>query len=182
MNQSPHSLDMFIWLGGQPTAVRAKTDTRFHRIEVEDTAEALLDYGSGHTGYLYTTTSEWPGEDRFDFVGEAGRLIVQDRTLRFFRMDGTIRDSVATNAMWGKPSGQWETIEIEQSSGGHHAVVRQFARAIRFGEPLVATGEDGLHSLELANAIMLGGHTGETVQLPLDRTAYDEFLRLKRGL
>jgi predicted dehydrogenase len=181
MNQSPHSLDMFIWLSGHPTGVRAMTDTRFHRIEVEDTAEALLDYGSGHTGYLYTTTSEWPGEDRFDFVGEAGRLLIQDRTIRLYRMDGTIRESIGSNAMWGKPTGQWETIEVESSNSGHHAVVQQFARAIRLGEPLIATGDDGLRSLELANAIMLGGHHGETVRLPLDRDAYDAFLRFKRG-
>jgi predicted dehydrogenase len=180
MNQSPHSLDMFIWLGGHPTAVRATTDTRFHRIEVEDTAEALLDYGDGHTGYLYTTTSEWPGEDRFDFIGESGRLTIQDKAVRLYRMDESIRESIATNAVWGKPTGRWESIDVEPSTGGHHSVVRQFARSIRLGEPLIATGEDGLRSLELANTIMLAGHSGQTVALPLDRDAYDAFLELKR--
>ena len=32
--------------------------------------EALLDYGSGKTGYLYATTAEWPGEDRYEFTPE----------------------------------------------------------------------------------------------------------------
>jgi predicted dehydrogenase len=181
MNQSPHSLDLFIWLGGQPRRLRASTKNRFHRIEVEDTAEALLDYGDGHTGYLYTTTAEWPGEDRFDFVGESGRLTIQDKAIRLYRLDRSIREHVATNAMWGKPTGDWETISAEPLASGHHAVVRQFARSIRLGEPLVATGVDGLRSLELANAIMLAGDTGESITLPLDRDAYDRFLERKRA-
>jgi predicted dehydrogenase len=181
MNQSPHSLDMYIWLGGHPRTVRASTATRFHRIEVEDTAEALLEYEEGHTGYLYTTTAEWPGDDRFDFIGESGRLTIQDKGIRLYRMGRSIRENVATNAMWGKPTGSWESIEIDPSTGGHHAVVRQFARSIRLGEPLIATGVDGLRSLELANAIMLAGDTGETVTLPLDRDAYDRFLDRKRN-
>src|SRR5262249_1337747 len=121
-------------------------------------------------------------EDRFDFVGEAGRLVIQDRSLRLYRIDGTIQEAISSNAMWEKPTGRWDTIEVEESTGGHHAVVRQFARAIRLGEPLIATGEDGLRSLELANAIMLGGQHGEMIRLPLDRDAYDAFLQLKRGL
>lgn len=180
MNQSPHSLDIFIWLGGRPTSVRGKTETRFHRIEVEDTAEALLDYGDGHSGYLYTTTAEWPGEDRIELTGDAGKLVIQDQTLRLYRIEGSIEQAVATNAMWGRPSGSWETIDVAPDVSGHPVVVRQFARSIRLGEPLIATGDDGRRSLELANAIMLAGFSGQTVKLPLARDAYDDFLRMKR--
>src|SRR5438132_1485855 len=70
MNQAPHSLDVFIWLGGKPTRVDAKAWTRNHRIEVEDTVSAILEYANGATGYLYTTTAEWPGANRFEYVGD----------------------------------------------------------------------------------------------------------------
>jgi predicted dehydrogenase len=181
MNQSPHSLDVLIWLGGKPTSVLATTITRSHRIEVEDSAEALLGYEDGHTGYLYTTTADWPGEDRLELTGDRGKLVVQDRTVRLYRLDSTLQSSIDTGAMWGKPSGAWESVELESTETGHQVVVRQFARSIRTGEPLIATGHDGLASLELANAIMLSGHTRERVQLPLDRSAYEEFLRAKRA-
>jgi predicted dehydrogenase len=180
MNQSPHSLDIFIWLGGRPTSVRARTDTRYHQIEVEDTAEALLDYADGHTGYLYTTTAEWPGDDRLEFTGETGKLVIQDRTVRLYRMGKSIREAVATDAMWGKPTGEWETVDVPPANSGHALVVQQFARSVRLGEPLIATGEDGRRSLELANAILLAGEKGTTITLPLDRNSYDDFLASKR--
>ena len=181
MNQSPHSLDLFIWLGGKPSRVQARVDTRLHDIRVEDTVEAMLDYENGHTGWLYTTTAEWPGDNRYEFVGDRGKLVIQDRTLRLYRMKKSIQDETATGAMWGKPEGDWETIDVEPEPTGHARVVQQFARAIRLGEPLIATGEDGRNSLELANALLLSGYRQKAVELPVDRAEYDAFLAEKRA-
>src|SRR5438552_2097113 len=44
MNQAPHSLDTFIWIGGKPSRVEARAWTRGHRIEVEDSVSAMLEY------------------------------------------------------------------------------------------------------------------------------------------
>src|SRR5205823_232103 len=92
MNQLPHTLDAFIWLGGKPGRVQARAQNRGHKIEVEDTIEALLDFQNGHTGYLYATTAEWPGEDRYEFTGDRGQLVVRDRELRLYRMARTLRE------------------------------------------------------------------------------------------
>ncbi len=181
MNQSPHSLDVFIWLGGKPSRVQGRVDTRLHRIEVEDTVEALIDYEDGHTGWLYTTTAEWPGENRLEFTGDRGKLVIEDHTLRLYRMDRTLHEETITGEKWGKPSGRWETVEAQPSPAGHARVVQQFARSIRLGEPLIATGEDGRNSLELANALLLSGYRRKPVSLPIDRDEYDRFLVSKRA-
>lgn len=181
MNQSPHSLDVFIWLGGKPRRVQSRVDTRIHRIQVEDTVEAMIDYDEGHTGWLYTTTAEWPGENRFEFTGDRGKLVIQDQALRLYRMDKSLRDETETGEKWGKPAGGWETVEIEPTTAGHARVVQQFARSIRLGEPLIASGEDGRNSLELANALLLSGYRQKPVTLPLDRDEYDRFLADKRA-
>ena len=48
-------------------------------------------------------------------------------------------------------------------------------------EPLVTSGESGLGSLELANAITLSSHEGKWVKVPIDRKRYDRLLfRLRR--
>ena len=181
MNQAPHSLDMFIWLGGKPSRVTARVQTRAHRIEVEDTVEALLDYEAGHTGYLYATTAEWPGEDRYEFTGDRGKLVIQGGDLRLYKMTASLADNLETNAMWGKPQGAWEEIEVPDEPSGHLQVLEQFARAIREGAPPVAVGEDGVNSLELANSLLLSGYQNRPVDLPLDRAAYDRFIAEKRG-
>ncbi len=44
LNQAPHGMDLFTWLGGMPSRVIAKVATRQHTIEVEDEATALIEY------------------------------------------------------------------------------------------------------------------------------------------
>jgi len=46
------------------------------------------------------------------------------------------------------------------------------------GTPLIATGEDGLAQVELANAIYLSGWTRQAVQLPCVDSEYDTLLTM----
>lgn len=181
MNQAPHSLDLFVWLGGRPVEITASVETRWHRIEVEDTISALLKYGEGKSGYFYTTTSEWPGQNRFEFAGERGKLVVDDDRIRLYRMAKSLPEEIFSGPMWGKCAGAWEDVPYEPAPHGHAEVVKQFARAVRLGEPLVATGEDGRNALELANAMLLSGFRQKPVPVPVDRAEYDAFLAEKRG-
>lgn len=181
MNQAPHSLDLFIWLGGKPSRVEAKAWTRGHRIEVEDTVSAMLEYPSGATGYLYTSTAEWPGENRLELVGDRGKLVVLNDRLQLYHLEKPLQEEIDTGAHWGKPTGHWEDIAVEPTPWGHAQVVRRFGRAVRQGEPLIATGEDGRDALELANALLLSGYERHPVSLPVDRAAYDAFLAGKRA-
>lgn len=180
MNQAPHSLDMFVWLGGMPSRVEARAWTRGHRIEVEDTVSAMLEYPTGATGYLYTTTAEWPGENRFELIGDRGKLVVLNDRIQLYRLDKPLQEEIDGGAHWAKPTGSWEDVAVEPAPWGHAQVVRRFARAVRQGEPLVATGEDGVHALELANALLLSGYRRVPVDLPLGRDTYEAFLAEQR--
>jgi len=55
------------------------------------------------------------------------------------------------------------------------------ARAILHGEPLISPGPEALASLEVANAMLLSGHTGRAVSIPVDRAAYDAFIAEKQA-
>lgn len=182
MNQAPHSMDLLVWLGGQPQQVTAQALTRAHAIEVEDTVSALLDYGDGRTGYFYTTTAQYPGQMRLELSGEHGQLVIEDDALKFFRLARPFSESLLDEAPFQRPAGEWESVPLDEQEGtGHAEVVRRFALAIRTGTPLVADGMDGLRSLELANALLLSGYTQRPVTLPLDRARYDAFLAEKRA-
>jgi hypothetical protein len=41
---------------------------------------------------------------------------------------------------------------------------------------LTAPGEEGIHSIELANAMLYSGLNGQTVDLPMDGAAYERKL------
>ena len=63
-------------------------------------------------------------------------------------------------------------------SGGQHLAVKQnFVNAILDGETLVAPGREGIHSVELANAMLYSSMLGKTVDLPMDSKAYEKTLK-----
>ena len=83
--------------------------------------------------------------------------------------------------MTGSPAPPRETVEVPfaPDGGKHMDVLRNFVNAILRDELLVAPGGEGLHSLELGNAMVLSGSLGEPVSLPLDGDAYERLLRQK---
>ena len=66
-------------------------------------------------------------------------------------------------------------------SGDHAAIYANFLDAIQHGAQLVADGEEGRLSLELANALIYSSHTDQHVSLPLDRAAYAALLEELRS-
>ena len=62
--------------------------------------------------------------------------------------------------------------------GGSHAeVLSNFADAIRNGTPLIAPAEEGINSVELANAMLYSSIKGRPVDLPLDSAEYEAELK-----
>jgi predicted dehydrogenase len=182
LNQAPHGMDIFTWLAGMPTRVSALINTRQHAIEVEDEATALLEYENGAIGYFLESVNEYPTGMRIELAGERGKLVLQDDTLRFWEvMPGVRAASDGVEAMWGRPEAEEVVVELEMRETGHAAIVRNVARAILHGEPLISPGPDAIYSLELANAILLSGHSGKPVTLPVDRAAYDAFIEAKQA-
>ncbi|MDQ3700939.1 MAG: Gfo/Idh/MocA family oxidoreductase [Chloroflexota bacterium] len=181
MNQAPHHLDLYCWLAGLPQRVKATALTRIHEIEVENTVAALLEHGTSRVDTFYTTTAEWPGRTEFLFAGERGRLAVAERQLRLYRLERSLSEELLTSPHGSKPAGTWEDIDVEPAGvgqSGHIALLRQFARAVRSGQEahLLATGEDGRRALELGNAMLLSSFRDYSVDLPIDRQAYDALL------
>jgi len=182
MNQAPHIMDVFTMLGGLPSRVHGRCDTLLHDIEVEDQATAMLEYANGAAGYFYCSTCE-RGERTLEIVGDKGKLRMDGDALRFWRFEPAVSEFNRTNTeMWGFPKSEEVELELEECETGHKAILRNFARAILHDEPLIAPGEVGVKSLELANAITLSSDLGEPVDLPIDRHQFDALIeRLAAG-
>ena len=54
--------------------------------------------------------------------------------------------------------------------------MQNFINAILDGEPLIAPGAEGIHSVELANVMLYSSLLGQTVELPMDSAAYEKRL------
>ena len=181
LNQCPHNLDLFQWICGMPSAITAIGAVgKHHDIEVEDEVTALLEYPNGATGVFVTTTSEAPGTNRLEIVGTRGKLVCEGGKLIFTRNEIPMdRFSAATSSSFGKPE-TW-TIDVPLSKPGngeqHIGIKKNFVNAILRGEKLIAPAEEGIHSVELANAMIYSFMTGRRVELPLDSALYEEHLK-----
>lgn len=179
INQAPHYLDLFSWLGGLPKTITGQTRTRLHDIEVEDEAFATLEYANGAHGYLYASTTEVPEHNLLEICGDKGKLVLDNGKLRVYGIDTPIREFTQKNeSMWASPKANTVTVDLpaEPPIKGHAAITQNFARSILFGEPLIAPGEAGLNAVELINGLILSGKTGKTVSVPVDRAEYDHLI------
>ena len=179
LNQAPHQLDLLQWLFGMPSKVRAHCGFgRYHRIEVEDDVTAWLEYPNGTTGVFITSTGEAPGTNRLEVAAERGRLVYEGGKLTFQRNEMPMGEfSRASRASFAMPEVSNAEIPVLGEAGGHMEIVRNFADAILDGTELIAPAEEGLHSVELANAMLYSALREETIELPLDAAAYEKELR-----
>ena len=181
LNQCPHQLDLWQWLFGMPAKVRAHcTLGKHHEIEVEDDVTAYMEYANGCTGVFITTTGEAPGTNRLEVAGDRGKVVIEENTISFVRNEVPASEHCRTaKAGFSRPE-VWN-VDIPVSGYGeqHAGILKNFAKAILEGSPLIAQAEEGIHSVELGNAMLYSGLTGQSVDLPLDGTVYEKFLKEK---
>ncbi len=180
MNQCPHQLDLLQWLFGMPRRVRAFCDIgKHHHIEVEDQVTCYLEYDNGATGVFTTTTGEAPGCNRLEIAAENGLLIhdAADESLVWYRNDKPVSRAIAENPGFDKPEVERIDLDIKDTGRQHAEVLENFAAAILHDQPLIARAAEGIHSVELANAMLLSSFRDKAVDLPISARSYASLLR-----
>jgi len=176
VNQCVHNLDLWQWILRMPVRVRAVCCFgKRHAIEVEDEVYAILEYADGAVGQFCASTCEAPGVNRWEIAGDRGLLVVEGGRINYTRNEQSA-DSVIRNSKHAYEAPEvWRTRVPEGGrGGGHNEVIRNFVEAILDGTPLIAPAAEGLHQIELSNAILYSSLTGKPVDLPLDSAAFEE--------
>jgi predicted dehydrogenase len=178
VNQGPHALDTLCYLAGLAAQVWGWTRTRYHAIECEDTAQAMLEYRNGAPGLIAMSTAETSVKPRIEIVGERGALeLIGADVLNVYRFGSSIVDYIRESSeIFDRMPRQVEALSLPDETGNHVSVYRDFHAAIREGRNPRTNGRDGLMAVEVMNAITLSSHTGGPVALPVDRAAYDALL------
>jgi predicted dehydrogenase len=179
LNQCPHNLDLLQWIFGMPVSVRAFCRFgQYHDIEVEDDVTAYMEFRNGASGVFITTTGEAPGTNRLEITGERGRLVFENDQLAFTRNEVEMTSfSAAAEFGFARPATWDVSIPVSGHGEQHLGILKNFAEAILDGAPLIAPAEEGINSVELANAMLYSTFTGKTVAMPLDGRAYERQLK-----
>jgi len=181
LNQCPHQLDLWQWLFGMPSKIRAYCQIgRYHDIEVEDDVTAYMEYRNGMTGVFITSTGEAPGTNRLEVTGERGRVVIEQDRFEFVRNEVPMSEfSNTTKSGFATPP-RWNIeIPVSGHGGQHIEILQNFTAAVLDRAPLIAPAAEGIHSVELANAMLLSSFTDKTVELPISSATYERFLKKK---
>ena len=175
LNQCLHNLDMLQWLCGMPARVRGFCQLgRFHTIEVEDQVTAYMEWQNGAIGTFTGSTGETPGTNRLEIVGTRGRVILEHNRLTFTSLsEDMAKFSASAKQGFVAPDATTTEIPIENAPAPHATIMRDFVAAILDGQPLLVPGEEGIHSLELANAMVYSSMLGQTLELPMSGSAWE---------
>jgi len=187
INQCPHNLDLWQWICGMPKRVTAFAHNgKWHDIEVEDDVTAYVEYENGATGVFITSTADCPGTNRFEILGDLGKLVCEKGELVHYKLDISEREFNRTNKeMFASPPSKRMVVDCSESAvsgnlpqgapaGGtqHVGVLNAFVQKINGEGDLVANGEEGILGLTISNAIHLSSWLGKTVELPLDEDLF----------
>ena len=172
MDNGIHVLDLVCHLMGGVDYIRGTTSSRIWHLDVEDNAFLLLSNKAGVVAHLHTSWSEWNGYRFFiEAYGDRGMaggyyapmsamLISMDRPGGRRRVKRELYPFVAVR---------------EKLFGWQSTAVRAFAEELqdfvalvqgRRERALIASSEDGLRVLQIANAVYQSKVTADFIALP----------------
>lgn len=179
LNQCPHNLDLLQWICGMPVMVQGFCKLgKYHDIEVEDDVTAYFEYENGATGVFVTTTGEAPGTNRLEITGDRGKIVVEKGTITFIRTEESVHEFCRTSdSLFGTPDVWNIAVPVPNRGGQHREILHNFADAIAGKAALIAPAREGIHSVELANAMLYSSLQGTPVHLPIDGAAFETALK-----
>ena len=166
INQAIHTIDLLLWIMGEPESVWAKVSTVGHNIEVEDLAVAVVKFRNNALGVIQASTAAYPGlPTRLEIHGLKGTVIVEGDEVKFMKLAEevpSLKPPVKKTEglkSWERP----EAVPIEN----HKRLLRDFVNAVLEDRRPRVDGYEGRRSLEVIRAIYRSSATGEVVKLPL---------------
>lgn len=187
LNQCPHQLDLWQWICGMPTKIRATChEGKWHDIEVEDDVTIYAEYANGATGTFITTTGDCPGTNRLEITLDKAKIICENDpfenkfVIKMYVLDiptsefcNTAKDGFA------KAPGKWVNVETDGQNDQHPGVLNAFAAHILRNEPLIAEGAEGINGLTISNAAFMSSWLKKDIDIPFDENLYWELLQKK---
>lgn len=169
MNQAIHNVDLLLWMMGDAKQVTGFTATLAHeRIEVEDTAVAVIRFASGALGVIQATTSVHPGYPKTIAIhGDRGSAVIeQEDVVRWDFSPETDEDKQVKERFASKVGASGGAADPKAiSHEGHRRQLADFVQAIQTNSTPAVDGREGKKAVDLICAIYESNRTGRVVNL-----------------
>jgi len=181
VNQSPHQLDIMLWMMGDIDEVYGQWRNINHPyIEVDDTAVAIVKFRNGGIGNILVSNSQKPGIfGKVHIHGENGASVgVQTDGGAMFIAGKTGVAEPPVNDLWTIPGEEgllkeWIREDTEFFNTIDSTVyymkcqISEFLEALSAGREPLVTGRDGRKVVELFTAIYRSTRDNKPVKFPL---------------
>ena len=148
MDMASHRLDLLTMLFGSPLSVSAVTDTRVHRIAVEDTGSLLIRFANGvHALAFASHCVRFPLDD-FEVFGTGGHFKASPLNGSELRV---VTDSL-------------ETFDLPKAGNVHLPLIEDFNQALFENRDPRVTGEEGMKASRILEAAYRSARFGEVVK------------------
>ena len=179
MNQSIHGVDAVQWLAGATMdldpgenpveEVFAFTTNRAHgdRIEVEDTAVAVLRFRNGALGQLLGATSIYPGSlKRLQLGGRDGTVEILEDELTTWRFRDEDDEDEEVRRKFGDETetGGGAADPMAISYANHRRNIAAFLDSLDSDEPFMLDAAEARKAVEVSEAVYESAETGRPVR------------------
>lgn len=166
-NQASHHIDLLEWCMGDVESVVAHTTTRLVNIECEDVGTALLKFKSGALGVIEATTATRPKdlEGSLSVMGDKGSVEIAGFAVNKIRHFNFVPELPADK----------ETVEKFSENPpnvygfGHLHYFKNVVEDLKGKSRALVTGEAGLKSLRLINALYMSVEKKREIFLDKDK-------------
>lgn len=168
--QAIHTLDLLIHAMGMPRRVLGRTATVSHRIEVEDLAAGVLEYGADCLAVVQTTTAAVPEQPpQLEIHGARGTAATFDNQGQVLFWASTLEQPGSLPDRWrthatayqGQESGSYNQAVLEP----HTENIADFVAAVRDGRAPLVDGVEASKVLRVIGALYASGASGTWVDL-----------------
>jgi UDP-N-acetyl-2-amino-2-deoxyglucuronate dehydrogenase len=163
INQAIHQVDLLHWFAGDVASVQATWQLgALHKIESEDVVSAIVRYANGATGVIQASTAFWPGaSERLELHGTKGTAIITGDRLTTWSVQNDAGDVPPLSSDVASGASDPMAISLEP----FERQFLDFGHAVRTGTKPLVSGEEGLASLRIVDAIYRACRSGETTKL-----------------
>lgn len=153
-----HAIDQALWHMGPVKSVQARAETLRKKIEVDDNAVLLLEFARSRAlGYIEVGWTSPAGFNGYDIMGDEGWIHI-DYAGQLVLTTGKITpDTKAKHRL------KRRVVDSDPTSGGWRNEITEVVRAMKKGEDLGITIDEGGAALQVALAAYESSRTGRRV-------------------
>lgn len=163
MNQGIHGVDLLQYVMGRVKTVFGITRTLARKIEVEDTAAALLEFANGALGIIQGTTSVYPGSPRrLEINGDKGTIVLEEDRIVKWDIEGS---EPPKDIILEPSTGSVANNPVDIGNEGHIRQIGDMVEAIRLDRKPLVDVYEGRKPVEIITAIYESSKTGRKITL-----------------